>query len=506
MFILPPSQWQMPVHLRDHLRRHGPTFLFADHSLQELLTKNRHLPRYSRRRTMISSAKSWFLVPLLELFNRLPWRRSPFYRVFEGHPKSITRAVAYNIVGPALQQALYPYRNYEPGDDPSAMATVCPEDSINPVIAPKERARLEENARVVWKLEDIYSLTVKDRMSQTSALSFDESWRFRRAMYRIMLYCKMFPFAPSYNESDEEFETLRAQRTAILTQYAADVGELQQLSSVVKYLTNIFYKLNGTLDISTDALLTASPSGALRAWEARSYDVLQDVVELDSESITELEEGYFDIPLQRIWTAREITPSPECGRPSQGILNSINGAEDRSRNALLLGGSHFILKQVGSSILPHDIQECQHVSITAWCLFNLDYDLLKHNLDKNYIISDPFDDAVEPFLESPAALERLIASLFAFRRGKYAGWDPENSYCARCFTHFVQDHIWMWFLQQRLSQGWIPPANCRYGCKCDKQDDDRHGKKKNHLCDPVEDLITWDPPEDKCHCRVCRMG
>ncbi|KAJ6460528.1 hypothetical protein C8R45DRAFT_1108942 [Mycena sanguinolenta] len=44
-----------------------------------------------------------------------------FYRGLRAHPKSITRAVAYNIVGPALPQALrvirYPYDDYKSPED-----------------------------------------------------------------------------------------------------------------------------------------------------------------------------------------------------------------------------------------------------------------------------------------------------------------------------------------------------------------------------------------------------
>jgi hypothetical protein len=77
--------------------------------------------------------------------------------------QSITRAVAYNIFGPALLQALqvvrYPYHDYtSPSDDPVVMAKVCPEDHTYSFIMVEEQEKLQENSKVVAALEDVYSV------------------------------------------------------------------------------------------------------------------------------------------------------------------------------------------------------------------------------------------------------------------------------------------------------------------------------------------------------------
>ncbi|KAJ7938849.1 hypothetical protein B0H13DRAFT_2301499 [Mycena leptocephala] len=81
-----------------------------------------------------------------------------FYCVFQTYPKaggfSITRAVAYNIVGPALPQALrvlrYPYPwDDEDGSsmDPITLATTCPENhDASSVITAEEKIYLQENS------------------------------------------------------------------------------------------------------------------------------------------------------------------------------------------------------------------------------------------------------------------------------------------------------------------------------------------------------------------------
>ncbi|KAJ7135216.1 hypothetical protein C8R43DRAFT_621821 [Mycena crocata] len=157
-----------------------------------------------------------------------------FRRVFQSHPKSITRAVAYNIVGPALPQALrvirYPYLKHglrsnivndlsESSDDeytslddegivsevldqldPVVMATACPEDHRPTLLTTPEKKDLTSLAKLVASLEDVYSLTTKNRTSKTSVLTSDESFRFRRAMYRIMLYTRLFPLTQYHRD------------------------------------------------------------------------------------------------------------------------------------------------------------------------------------------------------------------------------------------------------------------------------------------------------------------
>ncbi|KAJ7905953.1 hypothetical protein B0H13DRAFT_1881120 [Mycena leptocephala] len=91
-----------------------------------------------------------------------------FHHVFQTYPKaggfSITRAVAYNIVGPTLSEALrvlrYPYsRDDEDGSmDPITLATTCPEDhDAGSVITVEEKIYLQEDSKSVAMLEDIYS-------------------------------------------------------------------------------------------------------------------------------------------------------------------------------------------------------------------------------------------------------------------------------------------------------------------------------------------------------------
>ncbi|KAJ7034269.1 hypothetical protein C8F04DRAFT_903450, partial [Mycena alexandri] len=172
-----------------------------------------------------------------------------FYSIFQTHPKSIMRAVAYNIVGPALPQALRVVRYEYHNDDsdirqakdltPNELAEKCPEDHTPSVITAQEKRMLLENSEIVDELEDVYSFTQKDRTSRTSVLTPDESHRFRRAMYRIMLYTGIFRGDRySIEELDElsaeDVQRIQAQRTAVLSEFPTD--ELREIWAVVRFL------------------------------------------------------------------------------------------------------------------------------------------------------------------------------------------------------------------------------------------------------------------------------
>jgi hypothetical protein len=70
--------------------------------------------------------------------------------------------VIYNIVGPALPQALRTVRyrhDYNRRSDDFVMDEPCPEDNTHGFITVEEQEKLQENSRVVAALEDVYSVT-----------------------------------------------------------------------------------------------------------------------------------------------------------------------------------------------------------------------------------------------------------------------------------------------------------------------------------------------------------
>ncbi|KAJ7092290.1 hypothetical protein B0H15DRAFT_833361 [Mycena belliarum] len=403
-----------------------------------------------------------------------------FHRVFQTHPKSIMRAVAYNIVGPALPQALrlirYPH---PPPEDPIDMATTCPEDHEPSVFTDDEKKLLQDNAKVVQKLENIYSLTTKDRTSRTSLLTSEESWRFCRASYRIMLYCKLFPgniysFDELEDLDDVQIAKIRRQRTAVLNEYPTD--ELLEIFSVVKFIGGIFVEVNGGIDSSDDldVLLSAGPAGAVSCWEDRDASGLdEDLLNLLDGDENNLFAGYFSLPFQNIWGTRNIKPPKEDEPASKYVLDQVNGANDTCSHCATPGGL---------ALLTQANWDRQQILSTQ---------LLKAKLKSNQTLTFPFAQAAGN-LSDPEILGCFIAGFFAMSRRApgFEDWEVGQSYCQPCLTKYLEEHAWIWWLQERVKTGWVPPEDCWYGYNCNTQTHKlAHAQQKNHLCVPTRGSV-----------------
>ncbi|KAJ7501086.1 hypothetical protein B0H11DRAFT_754227 [Mycena galericulata] len=379
-----------------------------------------------------------------------------FYRIFQSHPKSITGAVAYNVVGPSLPQALrvvrYPYHLYDsPEGDLAAMAAECPEEQDIGALTAEEKEKLQANSRVVEELEGIYSVRNKDRKSKTSLLAWRESWRFRRAMYRMMLFYKLFSEEGMYDGADLNnfgegiIRKIRLQRTAVLDKYST--AELHELYSVVKFMRSIVPSSSTRpSEASIDSLLAIGPTAILRSFQIHDY--------WDGDPM-EIFVGYFSLPLRNIWTARKITPPSEDEPMSKWILDEINGTDDTCSQCAAPGGINLYTEA--------------------------------SNLRLNLVVQNRDFFAATGYLMNPGALDPLISKLFTWAKGtgEFDGWTPEDSYCFDCLTYFLEENLWRWFLEQRITSGWVPPKNCKYGLDCEMQGDQRHAETKNHLCVPA---------------------
>ncbi|KAK7013844.1 hypothetical protein R3P38DRAFT_2545889 [Favolaschia claudopus] len=418
---------------------------------------------------------------------------------------SITRAVAYNIVGPALPQALrvlrYPYgddsqederdesksRKYHE-EDAHTMATTCPEDHDPSVIAAREKMDLQQDAKLVQKLEDIYSLTCKDRTSKTSVLTSDESWRFRRAMYRIMFYCKLFPGSRYSLEDIDELppdavKKIQHQRTAVLREYPTD--ELLQIYGVVRFMRDVLEEVcdeDFSPSNAVDVLLTLGPEIVLRVWQDRSYESHEDNLGFslfDSDDDIPLYQGYFSVPLQNIWTARKVTTPPKDDEPAtKYILDTIVGANDTCSQCPTPGG--FKLITAGN-------WHRREFSPTQF---------LKNRLRQTMWISSPFLEAVnkmrryEHEYEDPEedSLARWYLAVFDTpgKPSEWDGWTKDKSYCDKCFVRYLVENAWRWWYAERVRDGWNPPENCWYGYNCKTMTHRQaHAEGKNHLCVPT---------------------
>ncbi|KAF7373097.1 F-box domain-containing protein [Mycena sanguinolenta] len=402
-----------------------------------------------------------------------------------GNP-SINNAVACNLVGPALPQALrvirYPYpvdrsARDEQGEEP--LATACPEADMAcaSIITLEEEKQLCSNAEIVETLEDAYSLTQKDRTSKRSVLTWEESFRFRRAMYRIMFYCKLFN--GDVDDREEDVQLIRRQRIAVLSQYPTD--QLLQLYAVVQFMRGILQEVCNEADIANgmvDLMLSAGPEGLSWVWEDEAYERLSelDFERLDEDEEDRLYDGYFSRALDSIWAAREVeAPKDVADAPaSKWILDTVVGAEDTCSQCTTLGGLKLLTQANWHRI---------HFSPTRF---------LKGELRHNTVLTEAFKDVeyMEQHEHGP-----WISKMFDFtstntnetKEGEWAGWTSDRSYCQPCLFKFMEEHVWQWFREERVKDGWVPPAeDCPYGYDCKTMgEDEAHAVEKNHLCAPT---------------------
>ena len=183
------------------------------------------------------------------------------YDVYRAHPKSITRAVAYGVVGPVLPQALQLIRN-QCSDAPSSEDSIhVPPVDTTTVIARHELDALEQNQDVVRQLEDMFSQRYrglihvmcistlcdarrKDRSSATSVLSDVESLRFRRAMYHFWLFQSVFPYNEDTLDDEDDLtvedaiEQVRERRRQFLQNHSTQ--DLHEMNSIALFLADVY--------------------------------------------------------------------------------------------------------------------------------------------------------------------------------------------------------------------------------------------------------------------------
>ncbi|KAF9257939.1 hypothetical protein L218DRAFT_1080639 [Marasmius fiardii PR-910] len=277
-----------------------------------------------------------------------------FHNVYKLHPKSIIRAVAYNVVGPALPQALRAIRYSAPGQN--ADAEDQPEEALdmetgeNGLILPHEIVQLIGNARQFKVLEEFFSLRHKDRRYKApSQLTFTESWRFQRAIYRIMLYSRVF-YGAKYIEMVEDFDEdedgenhdlvdrlakERNKRKKLLDAYSDE--ELLQINSVSRFLKEVFTWAGNqdtfNLGLVGDAALSVGPSIIYDCFISKSSGPVGEAFDYwdfedDGNNVSPFISGYLSYPITKLFEQRKLKPPPEDSSHWKSILDSIEGEAD----------------------------------------------------------------------------------------------------------------------------------------------------------------------------------
>ncbi|KAJ7167848.1 hypothetical protein C8R46DRAFT_1094327 [Mycena filopes] len=388
-----------------------------------------------------------------------------WHRVFQTHPKSIVRSVAENVVGPALPDAVRVLR-YSMDN-----SRKCGREEID-AFTKEDCLRLSENAGVVKRLEVAFSLKYRDPLLPTSQLTWIESWRFSRAIYRIMLYCQVFKMPDDEDQvrdlEDNQHDEIIARRVEMLDQYPTP--ELLELNAVSLFLRALAMESGGDYlededsvpEPIGDILISTGPAVVLEAHEEGSGDRIVETVGYTvwiSGPYTLLLD-FFAGPLHRIWTARNVSP------PS---------GEAKS----LLGDG------------PHQSDPCDRCSLTSPCKLRREADwanlhlnireLFLGKLCDNFTEMDLFEET-KPWRNK----HKLISELYALKTEEFKDWSPSDALCDACLLTFLSAHLHLWLLRLKVIDGDVPD-DCSDGYWCEVQTHvTLHALEHNHLCAPKE--------------------
>ncbi|GAW01124.1 hypothetical protein LENED_002703 [Lentinula edodes] len=329
-----------------------------------------------------------------------------FYHVFQTHPKSIVRAVASNITGPALPQALECIRHpdiakcshrFRPpthwgesdeededeedggggggggsehssddddDDDDSARAkrlesvvqeaneqrSRSEENNTRPVgddtgdilsapITIEETYKILANAKVVARLEDLFSFRYINRSFSTSQLSATESRDFRVAVYHFMLYSSIFhpgtwnlsSDSEDNDDNDNDNDNDNANRTTanavaknremlekrkrFLSRFSTP--DLLQMHSVAEFLKEILswcVRASGYPPEICDIALAAGPARIIQCYNNQNEGLapLEDILDFFEEELEfhPMVAGYLSLPLEKNLKLRGVKAPP----------------------------------------------------------------------------------------------------------------------------------------------------------------------------------------------------
>ncbi|KAJ7274243.1 hypothetical protein C8J57DRAFT_1315006 [Mycena rebaudengoi] len=400
------------------------------------------------------------------------------YSVFRTHPNSIVKAVAYNLVGPALLTALSVVR-YQPPvtDDLWFFGQADEEPTDVGIITIEEARKLSKNAVVVNTLQDLFSFRHKDQTSESSKLSPEESLRFKRAMYRLMLYTLVFPGRNTQyfdDPEDEGAEQIQLARKNFFTRFPTE--ELREIHTAGNFMTNLgTWVLRKALNLprsSCEFAVVVGPALLLRAYQEQNADIFDTYFNLDnSYEENELLCDYVNIPLEEVCEERGDPPIDARGVFSctDYLLDSFQRADDTCQQCGAKDGFYHWTES------NWDVQNKVTLNFMPFYLERIP---LPGKLSENPIDADEFRKHIRD-----ASFPSLLNELFDLKTPEYASWNKQDLLCYFCVKKFMTEHLHLWLLKCKRQAGENILEDCWYGYECRTQSINLpHAEKYNHLC------------------------
>ncbi|KAG2107252.1 uncharacterized protein F5147DRAFT_698279 [Suillus discolor] len=374
------------------------------------------------------------------------------YNVFQQHPRSVVRSVAYNLVGPALPQALRFIRCKNAQLYYKPVGELLGEDDIqkNPVLSSEDITSLVDISTSIQELESLFSWRMKDRRFKTSQLSLAESTKFQKAMYRMSL------FSAVYGRN--------AQESAIGSD--SDQEEIDSALEEAKTLRKGFFRSFSTPELRDIQWVETFLRGVITRGEGVYFATMPPITYSPESSFVLYCAPHHVIDVYKGGTEQPHLPVTQ----KQPIIDEIVGEHDRCSQCRsdtikcldLWGPSNW--SYLWSTPPLHSIAR-----------------LLKGHVGANLADRAHF---LALMCETPA--EELVGGLFDYKTPAYSTWNKADWLCPQCLENFIRDHLHIWYLGQKVKRGDVIPDNCWYGYNCRTQTHRlAHAQKLNHWCEPT---------------------
>ncbi|KII92860.1 hypothetical protein PLICRDRAFT_487724 [Plicaturopsis crispa FD-325 SS-3] len=400
------------------------------------------------------------------------------YSVYKTHPKSITRSVCKNIVGPALPQALLAACRYHHDIFGASLPEEKDELETGPISAEVGKA-LATNATTAWALEDLFSWRHKDRTNKSSQLSCNESFRFQRALYRFWLFSDVFGVALNpYEMDDIELDTMHGAQSKFLKQFPTQ--ELKELERVAAFLRETVqwvkkgFHADDFVDEIVGYALSVGPRAILETFRDQNFEAIFEAsstsgdAEEDNFSHSDIAEFFFKA-LTPILKTRD-SKIPDTGLSYEGILlNDVAGRDDPCAHCGVPSGLR-LWNETNWQFVGVDIFTSRTIMT-----------LLKGKLARNASEADQIFSTLESNM-----FVATMAAMMELRTGPFADLTPQDWLCENCIREFLRAHLNAWWLDQRRKRGEVIQDDCWYGWSCRTQVHRLpHAMKLNHFCKPT---------------------
>ncbi|KAJ7024668.1 hypothetical protein C8F04DRAFT_1131020 [Mycena alexandri] len=403
------------------------------------------------------------------------------HAIFAAHPNSINFAVARNLTGSfpdalrVLRQKVVDAFKEEESLDDRTFAAAVPEDT-SPVTV-EELPQLRKNDAVVHRLEVLFSRWYKNRISLVSVLSAEETFRFRRAMYRIFVYSTSFTslgFDPEWAYSSETTNAvIRARRLKMLNLHPT--ADLREIYSVIQFLQSMLHWVFKQEDTNEtyDVCLAAGPALILATYETRDPNTMSDacpLVDYPYDGGVRYS-GFFHDPLSEIWMSREVSDPPDNSAHLRSILDMVLDGLDSCKRC-------------------NESTDGLLWTSATWQHYDTD---LPELLPGRLSLNRQETNALQKFLQADAEvlpdLGILISGIYRdiVLLPGFEDWTEDDGLCGDCLQKLLQSHTYLWLLENKMKAGWVAPENCWYGYDCTTQfTKAEHAATKNHLCKPIQ--------------------